>query len=658
MSLEPTSVDDPGTPTPIWSPNAQVVATTQIKRFGDQVSAAYGAPSGSYLDLWRWSVSHMEEFWESIWQFFNIRSDTTYDAVLTRTTMPDTFWFEGARLNYAEHALRFGAGAETALIAVSEDGSSASISWDDLRAEVGAFGRWLREAGVQRGDRVVGYLPSGRHAVVAFLATASLGAVWSACGQDLGAPGAAARFFQLDPVVLIVADGYEWNGTRHDRREQARALMGLLPSLRATVTVTHLGLPVMDERMVTWEDATIIAASPHFEAVGFADPLWVLFSSGTTGPPKGIVHGHGGVLLEHHKMLGLHLDLKGHDSFFWYTTTNWMMWNVVVSGLLVGATIVVYDGSPTHPHAQRLFDLASEHRVDVLGVSPGYLLSCEKAGIEPGRDLDLGALRVLASTGSPLPASSYPWVRDHVGPEIQLNSTSGGTDVVSAFAGSAPTTPVWAGEVSAPLLGVALEAWDATGRPLVDEVGELVITEPMPSMPIYFWNDPDGSRYRDSYFSTFPGVWRQGDWVVHTDRGSVIFSGRSDSTLNRHGVRLGSADIYDVVEKLPEVREALVIGAEFSDGSYWMPLFVVLEPGSVLDDEVRTRIVSALRRDASPRHVPDEIFDVPAIPHTRTGKKLEIPVKRILQGAPVDHTTNRDSVDDIDALTYFERFAR
>jgi acetoacetyl-CoA synthetase len=657
MAIDPTAFDEESL-VPFWSPDEGVVASAQIRRFADQVSARYGAPTESYLDLWRWSVSHNEEFWALVWQFFNIRSETSYDAVLTHTTMPDAFWFEGARLNYAEHALRHPGGGDPALVAVSESGSSESTSWEELRAEVGAFERWLREAGVRRGDRVVGYLANGRHAVVAFLATASLGAVWSACGQDLGAPGAAARFFQLDPVVLIVADGYEWNGTRHDRRNEARDLMRRLPSLRATVTVSHLGLGAVDDTMVTWEEAVAVAESPRFEAVGFADPLWVLFSSGTTGPPKGIVHGHGGVLLEHHKMLGLHLDLKSHDTFFWYTTTNWMMWNVVVSGLLMGATIVVYDGSPTYPSARRLFDLASEHEVGVLGVSPGYLLNCEKAGVDPARTLDLSALRVLASTGSPLPASSYPWVRDHVGREVQLNSTSGGTDVVSAFAGSAPNTPVWAGEVSAPLLGVALAAWDPAGRPLIDEVGELVITAPMPSMPIYFWNDPDGSRYRDSYFSTFPGVWRQGDWVVHTARGSVVFSGRSDSTLNRHGVRLGSADIYDVVEKLPEIREALVIGAEFSDGSYWMPLFVVVEPGSVLDDDARGRIVAALRKDASPRHVPDEIFEVPAIPHTRTGKKLEIPVKRLIQGVLADQATNRDSVDDIEALTYFARFTR
>jgi acetoacetyl-CoA synthetase len=658
MTSDAVATEGADAPSPIWEPNAANVANSQIARFGEYVTAQYGAATATYLELWDWSVTHTEEFWSAIWEFFAIRSATDYADVLRGTVMPDMRWFEGATLNYAEHALRYSAGPEAALIAISEDGSTATTSWDDLRAEVGALGEWLRTSGVQRGDRVVGYLPSGRHAVVGFLATASLGAVWSACGQDLGAPGAAARFAQLEPVVLIAADGYRWNGKNHDRRDQARQLRDLLPTVRAAVAVSHLGLPPLDDDVVTWDEATSSPAAPRFESVKFGDPLWVLFSSGTTGPPKGIVHGHGGVILEHCKMLGLHLDLFGADPFFWYTNTNWMMWNVVVSGLLVGATIVVYDGSPAYPNAQRLFDLAAEHRVKVLGVSPGYLLNCEKAGIEPVRDLDLSALHVLASTGSPLPASSYFWVRDHVGPEVQLDSTSGGTDVVSAFAGSAPTTPVWAGEVSAPMLGVALEAWDSEGKALVGEVGELVITQPMPSMPIYFWNDPDQSRYVESYFDTFPGMWRQGDWITQTVRGSVVFSGRSDSTLNRHGVRLGSADIYEVVEQLPAIREALVIGAEFPDGAYWMPLFVVLEPGHALDDATRERIVSAIRTDASPRHVPDEIWEVPAIPHTRTGKKLEVPVKRILQGVAVEQATNPDAVDDIDALSYFVRFSR
>ena len=389
----------------------------------------------------------------------------------------------------------------------------------------------------------------------------------------------------------------------------------------------------------------------------FDAPLWVLFSSGTTGRPKGIVHGHGGVLLEHYKLLGLHMDLGPDRPLFWYTTTNWMMWNMVASGLLVGAPVVLYDGSPVHPGPQRLWQIAADHRVAVLGLSPGYLLASAKAGLEPGRDLDLTSLRVIGSTGAPLPAASYPWVRDHVGPTVQLGSTSGGTDVVGAFAGSAPTTPVWAGEISAPNLGVALEAWNADGRPVIGEVGELVVTKPMPSMPLYFWNDPTGERYRDAYFSTYPGVWRHGDWMEVTEHGSVIVSGRSDATLNRHGVRLGSADIYDVVDKLPEVRDSLVVGAELPDGGYWLALFVVPADGVQLTDEVVGRITTAIRTQVSPRHVPDDVIAVAALPHTRTGKRLEVPVKRLIQGHPLDQVASADAVDDYAALTQFTAYA-
>jgi len=384
----------------------------------------------------------------------------------------------------------------------------------------------------------------------------------------------------------------------------------------------------------------------------------MLFSSGTTGLPKGIVHGHGGVLLEHCKLLGLHLDAGPDRSVFWYTTTNWIMWNIVASGLLVGAPIVLYDGSPGYPDAARLWRIAADHGVAMLGVSPGYLLACAKAGLRPGRDLDLGRLRTLGSTGSPLPAASYHWVRDNVGPRVQVASSSGGTDVASGFAGSAPTTDVWAGEISAPNLGVALAAWNDAGQPLTGRVGELVVTKPMPSMPLRFWNDPDGARYRDAYFSTFPGVWRHGDWMEVTERGSVIVSGRSDSTLNRNGVRLGSADIYAVVDKLPQLTESLVIGAELGDGGYWLALFVVLAPGIALDDELKQAIKTAIAAHASPRHVPDDIIAITAVPHTRTGKKLEVPVKRIIQGHPLDRVVARDAVDDYDALTQFTAYTR
>lgn len=643
---------------PIWLPDPSETARSRIARFTDFVARRTGITHPDYQSLWTWSVQDLPGFWSAVGEFFDLRTSGKWECVLDDAPMPTTRWFPGARLNYTEHALRTGDSADTAVISVAEDGTTTHTTWAELRDQVGALAAWLRRQGVQAGDRVVGYLPNTSHTVVAFLATASLGAVWSACGQDYGADGAANRFAQLEPVVLFAADGYRWNGRPHDRRAESAALRAALPSVRVTVRVPNLGLPASaEDDAVCWQDALAEPAECVFERVPFDAPLWVLFSSGTTGTPKGIVHGHGGVLLDHHKLLGLHLDLGPGDRFLWYTTTNWMMWNMVVSGLLVGATIVLYDGSPAHPGPRRLWDLAAEHRTLVLGVSPGYLQASAKAGLEPGRDLDLSALRALGSTGAPLPAQAYHWVHDHVGPRVQVGSTSGGTDIVSGFAGSSPNTPVWPGEISAPLLGVALQAFDADGRPVTDEVGELVVTRPMPSMPLYFWNDPDGTRYHQAYFGAYPGVWRHGDWMTRTAHGSVIVSGRSDSTLNRHGVRLGSADIYAVVDELPEVRESLVIGAELPDGQYWMPLFVVLEPGHELTDDLRDALTTAIRTRASPRHIPDTVIQVPALPHTRTGKKLEVPVKRLLQGARVDQVAGREAVDDITALEYFTRFA-
>ncbi|MEJ2869104.1 acetoacetate--CoA ligase [Actinomycetospora sp. OC33-EN08] len=644
---------------PIWVPDEAAVQDARLTALAHLVAGRHGVDLDGYDALQRWSVEHLADFWTAVLDLFDVQVDGDRSRVLVDDAMPGARWFPDVALNYAEHALR-GDGHELVVVAETEDGTTTTRTRGELRAEVGAFAGWLRGHGVVAGDRVVGYLPNGTHALVAFLACASLGAVWSVCGQDYAAAGAVARFAQLEPVVLVTADGYRWNGRVHDRRDEVEALRAALPTLRHSVGVEHAGLGV-PPGTVGWDEALAAPAEPTFARVAFDAPLWVLFSSGTTGVPKGIVHGHGGVLLDHLKLLGLHLDLHERDRFLWYTTPNWMMWNVQVSGLLVGATVVLYDGSPAHPDAGRLWTLAAAHRVALLGVSPGYLLASAKAGLEPGRSHDLGALRVLGCTGSPLPASSYHWVHDHIGAAIQLASSTGGTDVVSGFAGSAPTTPVWPGEISAPLLGVALEAWDAEGRPVVDEVGELVVTRPMPSMPLRFVDDPDGERYRDAYFSVFPGVWRHGDWVRITARGSVVVSGRSDSTLNRHGVRLGSADLYAVVEALPEVREALVIGAELDDGGYWMPLFVVLEPGVDLDADggaLRRRITDAIRTQASPRHVPDDVLAVAAIPHTRTGKKLEVPVKRLLQGASLDRVAGRDAVDDPDVLASFARFAR
>lgn len=646
---------------PSWTPDPEAAARSRIADFGRWAARRRGVETDltDYPTLHRWSVTDLEGFWGAVWEYFDVDADTPYERVLAKERMPGARWFPGATLNYAHHALRDLADDDVAIVALDETGSGYEVTGKRLRSQVASVAATLRDLGVGRGDRVVGYLPNTPHAIVAFLAAASLGAVWSVCGQDYAPTAAADRFAQLEPTVLIAADGYLFNGTTYDRREAALELARALPTLKATVLVDHVGLPGLSSNypslVLPWEETATRTEQLTCTPVPFDHPLWVVFSSGTTGLPKGIVHGHGGVLLEHLKTLGLQSDLGPGDRLLWYTTTHWMMWNLVVSTLLTGATTCTYDGSPallTRPDI--LWQLAARHRVTLFGTSPQYLLGMAKFGIDPSVH-DLSSIRAVGCTGSALPASAYPWVGEHLGAHVQLASISGGTDVVSGFAGGAPTVPVRAGELSAPYLGVALAAYDEEGLPVVDRVGELVVTRPMPSMPLYFWNDPDGSRYRDAYFSTYDGVWRHGDWITLTSHGSVIVHGRSDSTLNRHGVRLGSADIHDVVERLPEITEALVIGAEEPDGGYWMPLFVVLVAGTELDDALRDRIREAIRTGASPRHVPDEIIEVAGIPHTRTGKKLEVPVKRLLQGAPADQVVNPAALDDPALIAYYAR---
>lgn len=646
---------------PIWTPGPDA-AHTRIVAFARAASARSGRDLSSYAALQSWSASELEQFWSLVWEHFEVSSPTPVHQVLTTREMPGAQWFTGTRLSYVEHALR-GDPDSRAVVETDETGRVQATTLGELRGEVAAVAATLRRLGVAAGDRVIGYLPTTRVSLVAFLATASLGAVWSCCGQDYGAAAAADRFAQLRPSVLVAADGYTFAGTTHDRRAATAELAAALPTLRAVLAVDNVGagpaLVVEPDgvEVVSWADAVAVRAELDVLAVDFDHPLWVLFSSGTTGKPKGIVHGHGGVLLAHLAALGLNHDLSSGDTFFWYTTTNWMMWNLNVGGLLLGATVVLHDGSPLHPGPDALWSLVEQVGVTTLGLSPGLLLAHEKAGLTPGADHDLRALRTIGVTGSTLHLSAWGWVRDAISPRVQVVATSGGTDVACGFVGGAPTLPVVAGEISAAALGVALDAFDPAGKPVRDQVGELVVTAPMPSMPLYFWNDEDGSRYRTAYFDTYPGVWRHGDWITLSSRGTVVIHGRSDSTLNRNGVRLGSADIYDVVERFDEVSEALVIGAEMPDGSYWMPLYLVLAQGHVLDDDLRERIRAALRRDASPRHVPDEMVAVGAIPHTRTGKKLEVPVKRVLQGADPEAALSLGAVDDPTLIEQFVRFA-
>ncbi|GHH76077.1 acetoacetate-CoA ligase [Streptomyces sulfonofaciens] len=645
-------------PSPLWQPDQHTAEHAKITRFQNWAAEHHGAPAtGGYEALHRWSVEELETFWAAVAEWFDVRFSAPYARVLDDPGMPGAHWFPGARVNYAEHALRAAGerAGDPAIIHVDETHEPRTLSWAELRRQVGSLAAELRALGVRPGDRVSGYLPNIPQAAVALLASAAVGAVWTSCSPDFGARSVLDRFQQVEPVVLFTVDGYRYGGKEHDRRATVAELRRALPSLRAVVHVPLLGTQP-PEGALDWSAVTAGDTPPRFEQVPFEHPLWVLYSSGTTGLPKAIVQSQGGILLEHLKQLGLHCDLGPGDRFFWYTSTGWMMWNFLVSGLLTGTTVILYDGSPGHPDTGAQWRVAARTGATFYGTSAAYVMACRKAGVHPSRDHDLSAIRCVATTGSPLPPDGFRWLHG-VREDLWIASVSGGTDVCSCFAGAVATLPVHVGELQAACLGTDLQAWDPQGRPVVDEVGELVVTRPMPSMPIHFWNDPDGHRYHDSYFDTYPGVWRHGDWITITSRGSVVIHGRSDSTLNRQGVRMGSADIYEAVERLPEIRESLVIGIERPDGGYWMPLFVHLAPGAVLDDALRDRIGQTIRGNLSPRHVPDEIIEVPGIPHTLTGKRIEVPVKRLLQGTPVDKAVNPGSVDSVELLRFYEELA-
>jgi acetoacetyl-CoA synthetase len=619
-----------------------------------------------YDDLYRWSVDDVPGFWRSIWDHFEL--DTLVadppTRVLEGTGVPGVRWFPGATLNYAARAL----GSEPdgpAVIARSQTRPPVELSMAELRSQVARCREGLRRLGVQRGDRVAAYLPNIPETVVAFLATASLGAVWSSCAPEFGTRSVLDRLRQIEPVVLLAIDGYRYGAKAIDRTAEVAAIRGGLPSLRALVTVPYLTadarLPGGDAEALTWDEllgdedgASGATAAYDAEPVPFDHPLYVLYSSGTTGLPKAIVHGHGGILLEHLKALSLHCDLGPGDRFFWFSTTGWMMWNFLVSGLLVGSTIVLFDGDPGAPDLGALWQMAGETGVTLFGTSAPFLLACRKAGVHPAEMADLGRLRSVGSTGAPLPAEGFRWVYDELGPDVHLNSISGGTDVCTAFVGGCRLVPVRAGEISCRYLGAKVEAYDESGRPVVGEQGELVVSAPLPSMPVAFWGDADGSRYRAAYFEAWPGVWTHGDWITVYDDGACVITGRSDATLNRGGVRMGTAELYSVVEADPAVADSLVIHLEDPDGGPGrLLLYVALTEGTVLDDELRSRLAGALRRELSPRHVPDRIVQVPSVPRTLSGKKLEVPVKRILNGTPVDEAASRGSLANPESLDAF-----
>jgi acetoacetyl-CoA synthetase len=651
-----------GTGELLWEPSAEMVERSRLTEFMRWLESERGLSFGGYAELWQWSVDELDAFWDAIWDFFGVQADGERGGVLGTREMPGAEWFPGTRLNYAEHVFAGKDDGETAILHASELRELDELSWGELRRQVAAAAAGLRGLGVERGDRVVAYLPNIPEAIVAFLATASIGAVWSSCSPDFGPASVIDRFAQIEPKVLFAVDGYRYGGKDFDRRETLAALQEAMPSLERTVVLPYLDpepdlAPLRDA--MTWGqlEADGAGAELSFDRVPFDHPLWVLYSSGTTGLPKAIVQGQGGILLEHLKKLHLHVDAHPGDRLFWFTTTGWMMWNFLVSGLLTRAAIVLYDGNPGHPDMTTLWDLAERAGVTMFGTSAAYIGACMKAGVEPGAGRNLSRLKAVGSTGSPLSPEGFDWIYEHLGSDTWLFSTSGGTDLCTAFVGGVATLPVYRGELQARALGAAVEAWDDEGRPVVEEVGELVVTEPMPSMPIYFWGDGDGSRYRESYFEMFLGTWRHGDWIELTRRGTAIIYGRSDSTINRGGIRMGTSEIYRAVLGIDAIVDALVVDLPRPGTDGWMPLFVVMREGAELDEELPREIARRVREQCSPRHVPDEVFEIAEVPRTLSGKVLEVPVKRILMGTAVEKAASRDSLANPAALDYFVEMA-
>jgi acetoacetyl-CoA synthetase len=640
-------------PVLLWEPSAQRAERATLTRYMRWLARERGLTFDDYGALWQWSVDDLEAFWSSIVEFFDLRFASGGDRVLGDRSMPGTQWFPGSEISYAEHVFRGKADDALAILHRSEVRPELdSWSWGRLRGETARIAAGLRACGVGPGDRVVAYLPNIPETVAAFLACAALGATWSSAAPEFGARSVIDRFAQVQPTVLLAIDGYRYGGRDHDRREIVARIAAELPGLKRTVRLGYLDGS-------GWEDGFLPDQAPElsFAPLAFDHPLWVLYSSGTTGLPKPIVHGQGGILLEQVKTQHLHLDAQTGDRVFWFTTTGWMMWNFLVGVLLTDAAIVLFDGNPGHPDLGTLWDLAQDSEMTCFGTSAAFIASCMKADVHPARERDLSRLGAVGSTGSPLSPEGFRWIYDELGSDTWLFSTSGGTDMCTAFVGGVPTLPVYLGELQARSLGAAVQAWDADGRPLIDEVGELVLTEPMPSMPIFLWGDEDGARLHESYFSLYPAVWRHGDWIEITSRGTAIIYGRSDSTINRGGVRMGTAEIYRAVLDIEVVIDALVVDLPREGTDGWMPLFVVLRDGATLDDELIAEIRRRIREDCSPRHVPNEIRQIAEVPRTLSGKVLEVPVKRILMGTPAEQAASRESLANPAALDYFVQLA-
>jgi acetoacetyl-CoA synthetase len=655
----------------LWRPTPERIEPTRLAAYQRWLAAERGLCFDDYAALWQWSVNDIETFWQTIWDFFDVQADGSCQPILASRAMPGADWCPNARLNYAEHVFRHATDQRPALIARIEDAATHEVSWEQLRRDTGALASTLRALGIVAGDRVASYLPNRTETVVAFLACASIGAIWSSCAPDMGATVVLDRLRQIEPRLLLASDSYSYNGRAHDRAGVVDELLRELPSVRAVV---HVAGPLAEgpaARAVAWRDCmrwdeAIRAEAPlAFERLPFSHPLWIVYSSGTTGMPKAMVHGHGGIVLTHLKTLALQQDLRPGDRMLFLGGTGWIVWNLQLGALLTGASIVLYDGNPAWPDKQALWRFMDDHQVTAFGCGAAFLINCMKDELRPRDFAPLPRLRAIFSTGSPLPIDAYRWVYDAVEPDLWLASISGGTDIASGFVACAPTLPVTAGEIQCAELGVAAYAFNDAGQPVLDEVGELVITQPMPSMPLYFWNDEQagsphgavGKRYRESYFETFAGVWRHGDWIRFTPRGTAVIYGRSDSTINRFGIRMGTAEIYRVVEELPGLADSLVVDLEYLGRPSFMPLFVVLKPGVVLDDALKARIAQQIRSQASARHVPDAVYAVSEIPRTLTGKKMEVPVRKLLLGLPLEKVASADSMVNPASMEFFVQLA-
>jgi acetoacetyl-CoA synthetase len=639
----------------LWTPTEEHIQRSNIKRYMNWLKEKKGLSFETHRQLWNWSVEQLEEFWESVWEYCEVKSATPYRCVLEERKMPGAKWFPGATLNYAEHVFRNERSDRPALLFRSERVPYREVTWKELKEKTAAVASALKKIGVKPGDRVVAYMPNIPETVIAFLACASIGAIWSSCSPDFGANSVIDRFQQIEPVVLFAIDGCQYNGKEFDKRPIVDELREKLPSLKKTILLPYLREDVQapDDSVLLWDDIIREKAELSYEYVPFDHPLWILYSSGTTGLPKPIVQGHGGILLEHLKSLLIEENLTKESTFFWFTTTGWMMWNFLIGGLLVGAAVVLYDGSPTYPDGNVLWELAEKARITHFGTSAAFINVCMKLGIKPKELYDFSDLQAVLSTGSPLTTEGFAWVYENVKDDICLVSCSGGTDVCTAFVAGSPILPVRAGIIQCRSLGANVQAFDENGNRLINEVGELVIIDPMPSMPLFFWNDPNYERYLDSYFDTYPGIWKHGDWIKIDEEGGCVIYGRSDSTINRAGVRMGTSEIYRAVEALDEVLESLVIDLEIMGRKSFMPLFVVLQPGAALDEELKEKIKNEIRQKVSPRFVPDEIYEVEQIPKTLNGKKMEIPIRKLLLGFPLEKAVNPGSMANPESLQFF-----